>query len=685
MWMNLKSLLVILLGFFTVVANAQLRINEVMSGGNDFFPSENGDFYDWVEFYNAGDERINLKGYFLSDDPLVPEKWKFPAVSVESGEFLVVFLSGNSKKKIKGECHASFRLNSRGEGLILSNPDLEVLDRFPVFSDAGKHTIGRVFESAEEFEVLTSPTPGESNTAAPGILFSHASGIYPETVKLTMNTAPGGVIYYTLDGSNPSPDDYKYMGPLNLNKDQVMDLQLSKKLVSKEARQKPRGDVFKGHIIKAAVFKGSEQISRTFVRSIFIDSLGSKRYEGWGVISLVCDTNDLFNFKTGIYVPGESYKKSKGRVGNFTKRGREWERNAHITYINEDGHIALNQHIGIRIHGGSSREHLQKSFRLYAREDYGLSRFNSCIFHKDTVFTGNRLVLRNTMSCRHHSLIKDELTMEICRDLKFEKLDYKGVILMVNGEYWGIYNLRPYFDEGYVESKYGYDKDSVNIVLNGAGFRPTFSSDWGVISGDGAYYKRFYQFLRGNSFDDPDNYAQLCTKLNIENTIDYYCAEIFFNNQDWPSNNKKLWCYGESGKWNHVFYDMDASWIAPEHDIISGLLNPKGTKHKAPFATLFFRKLMESDEFRKSMAMRMAELLENEFSTENINATIDRFEKKYINMVEEHVERWNFVPRSKNGWLNTLKTLKRFAETRSSSIKKHFVKAFPEYASYFQE
>jgi hypothetical protein len=50
--------------------------------------------------------------------------------------------------------------------------------------------------------------------------------------------------------------------------------------------------------------------------------------------------------------------------------GKEWEREASVT-IFEKGNIIVNQKMGIRIKGDSTRNSPGKSFNLYARKQYG--------------------------------------------------------------------------------------------------------------------------------------------------------------------------------------------------------------------------------------------------------------------------------------------------------------------------
>ena len=59
---------------------------------------EDGDHPDWIELYNGTGRVVDLSNYALSDDPNDRVQWRFPkGVSMQPGEYLVVFASGNER------------------------------------------------------------------------------------------------------------------------------------------------------------------------------------------------------------------------------------------------------------------------------------------------------------------------------------------------------------------------------------------------------------------------------------------------------------------------------------------------------------------------------------------------------------------------------------------------------------
>ena len=72
---------------------SDLVISELMAVNDGAVRDEEGDSPDFVEIFNAGETSCDLAGWHLTDDALNLEKWTFPSITLESGDFLVVFCS----------------------------------------------------------------------------------------------------------------------------------------------------------------------------------------------------------------------------------------------------------------------------------------------------------------------------------------------------------------------------------------------------------------------------------------------------------------------------------------------------------------------------------------------------------------------------------------------------------------
>ncbi|SMO78950.1 CotH kinase family protein [Gracilimonas mengyeensis] len=82
-----------LLFFLISPVNGQVVINELVSSNQEGLPDEDGDFPDWIELYNAGDEPVDLTGFGISDDPEDPFQWEFPETELAAGGYYLLFAS----------------------------------------------------------------------------------------------------------------------------------------------------------------------------------------------------------------------------------------------------------------------------------------------------------------------------------------------------------------------------------------------------------------------------------------------------------------------------------------------------------------------------------------------------------------------------------------------------------------
>ncbi|MDB6152646.1 MAG: CotH protein [Chthoniobacteraceae bacterium] len=98
-------------------------INEFLADNSGGLRDEDGDDSGWIELYNGGAGAVNLAGWHLTDDALVPAKWTFPAVNLTAGGYLVIFTSGKNRASAGQTLHTNFKLDPDGEYLALIAPD----------------------------------------------------------------------------------------------------------------------------------------------------------------------------------------------------------------------------------------------------------------------------------------------------------------------------------------------------------------------------------------------------------------------------------------------------------------------------------------------------------------------------------------------------------------------------------
>lgn len=140
---------------------ANIVINEVMNNNSSVFPDEDGSFEDWIEFYNKGTVTVNLTGLKLRDLSPLPKTWVFPTVSMEPGEYLVVYCS--DKNRLTYPLHTNFKLSSSGEAIQFLNLDNSIVSSIPVPALDPDTTYGRLPDGTGAFRVFLVPTPESMN------------------------------------------------------------------------------------------------------------------------------------------------------------------------------------------------------------------------------------------------------------------------------------------------------------------------------------------------------------------------------------------------------------------------------------------------------------------------------------------------------------------------------------------
>ena len=132
-----------------------MRINEVLRDNRYSLIDSFGDRSPWVELYNPTDAPVSLATYALSDDAEERFKWMLPNITLNPGEFLVVFLSGRDVRE-GSELHTSFKLGSADVCVTLADRRIGLVQTVPIHQESGKNVSFGV--NAEE--QLLRPNPG---------------------------------------------------------------------------------------------------------------------------------------------------------------------------------------------------------------------------------------------------------------------------------------------------------------------------------------------------------------------------------------------------------------------------------------------------------------------------------------------------------------------------------------------
>lgn len=137
-----------------------LRISELMSKNRATLRDADGDFSDWIEIENYGNEAVSLKGLYL-DDKAGGKGWEFPDRVLDAGGHLLVYASGKDRQS--DELHTDFSL-SEGETAVLKD---EYGDKISSLDCIDAHAdISVVYDEAEGAKLSLYPSPGADNDTA---------------------------------------------------------------------------------------------------------------------------------------------------------------------------------------------------------------------------------------------------------------------------------------------------------------------------------------------------------------------------------------------------------------------------------------------------------------------------------------------------------------------------------------
>lgn len=134
-----------------------VSINELLYKNKYSVTDSYGDRSDFLEIYNASSQPVSMEGWYLSDSEKRLDKWAFPKVTVQPGEYLVVYLSGRESNAY--ELHASFSV-SKGETVYLYDSVNNLFDSIYAFEVPSNVSLGR---ENGEIVMYGAPTPGYAN------------------------------------------------------------------------------------------------------------------------------------------------------------------------------------------------------------------------------------------------------------------------------------------------------------------------------------------------------------------------------------------------------------------------------------------------------------------------------------------------------------------------------------------
>ena len=503
--------------------------------------------------------------------------------------------------------------------------------------------------------------------------FSKISGFYPEAFKLKLSSEKDNTIYYTVDASDPRKSNTtKEFKDYILIYDRTNEPNVYANINENEdsPASVSRGNNFKGPVypvdkafVVRAVAKNSKgEFSGISSRTYFVTTDELAVYQDCTVVSIVTNPENLFDPDIGIYVTGTMYqewKKSEdynpkqspwdinGKC-NFFQRGKEWEREAFVT-IFEKGEKFVQQNMGIRIKGASTRNNPGKSFNLYAKEKYGKSSLDAELFKNNCDINGKLITSYKTFSLRciyENNRLKDKFGWDLFGSREYlTSADMRHAVLFLNGEYWGLYLIQEKIDEDFISHNYLIPSENIVLAKNNQ-----------IEEGPKDIFLEFQEFCRNISqknLADENIYEEIKKNIDINSLLELFATNIYILNLDWPARNDGEWKnFGEfqegneysEGKWRFIIFDLDYSMGAefsgvgsPTVDNFKNLQDRSKLK-QAP-VNIFYGLIINNTDFQNRFVNLYCDYANDVYNIEKVQKLIEEYREEYTDIMAQSLLR----------------------------------------------
>ena len=640
-------------------SKAQIVINEILASNTSCnLNVQSQNFVDWIELYNHSNTGAFIGDWYLSDEKEMPTKWKIPSDAFLGPKGLKLFWFGN-----KGTAnYKNFKLSAEGESIYLFNKALVLVDSIAYPAQWPDVSYGRSSGALQDLVYFQEATPMKANPASghkivhfsDEPLFSEKAGFYEESFKLKLTVASNlEKIYYTLDGSKPNATSKIYSKPIEIKNSCV---------------------------VRAIAYSPNKLPSKIIGQTFLI-----KEAFTLPVISLTIDPKYLWDEKMGMYVEGEKYIKDKWETANYFQ---DWERPVHVEYFDAEGKTGFKMKAGLKIHGRSTRNNAQKTLAIFAKKKYGSDTIPYPLFGADSPKAMNSFLLRSGgndwgVTCFVDGLIHTLVNGKIDIDAQL----YQPAIVYLNGEYWGIHNIREKINADYIKNRYPNDTSEIDIIEANGHFAGKLEATHGLMD----EYHRLMAFIANNELSIFENYNEVKKWIDVDEFINYVAIQAYILNEDWPNSNHKFWKFrSASGKWRWALYDTELSF-KEKHGASFNIFENMFNEDSEPYLTFswsnhLIRKLFESEALRFEFIQRLAVYLNTIFEQERVLNVFDRIKGNLEPEMARNLRKWGGIQQKVMPYIETAKTLdewnenieffRSFAKNRPPELRKSMMAYF---------
>jgi len=527
--------------------------------------------------------------------------------------------------------------------------------------------------------------------SVPTPVFSVPEGIYDQPFKLEIEAPAGYDIFYTTDGSTPTIRSNRYKRSITVDPRKNPNRKILT-IPTSLRWQPPYGQQNHCIVFRARCFREGAGYGKT--ENVIYSPPSILQHHGFQIIHILIESDSLFSQERGIYVMGQKYYSKKARIAtdslygannislsrypaNYLQRGKNWARPAEMILTDEAGKTRFKQNVLLRIHGNNTRYYPVRALRVLPNTIYGDTVIHYRFFNDLPYDTFKRILLRNSGNDVRWTMFRDAMIQLMVKGTGLDIQEYAPAVLYVNGNYWGICNIRESINDNYLEIKYGVALDNIEIITS---FSNLNLSNLKLLPlGDPLLTHPFVEmvsYLFENSPADEEVYQNVCKQMDIGNFIDYMILETFFGNMDWPDANARVYRMGEqtemmsqknveAEKWRWLVIDLDQAML--DQSLSANMFEILKNDYADNPITIIFFALLENPEFMEMFLSRYDLIIRDFLNTEKMLQYIEDFEGRYRSEMVRHIARWR-IPLFLQTWQKEVDQLKVFARKRQAIV-----------------
>ncbi|MBQ7682869.1 MAG: CotH kinase family protein, partial [Bacteroidaceae bacterium] len=512
-------------------ADSGIVINEIQVANVDRFVDPSWNYGGWIELYNPGTSQINLRGYWLSDDPAQLQKVRVAqAVLLRGGSFANLWFDHHDKYC---PSQIDMKLNEEGGTICLSDRQGELVARLDYPPAVCRASWARLTDGADEWGWTDNPTPASSNgkltpceTRLPAPVTDCESCIFSGSLRVHVTVPQGATLRYTTDGSTPTlrHGATSASGTFSIRETTILRLACYQD----------------GYL-------GSEVVTRSFLKQDKEFSLP--------IISIASAPAHLYGDQLGIFVKGVNGRPGLGQT-DPCNWNMDWDRPVNFDYIDAQGNSLLNQEAEIKRSGGWGRFQMPYSFKIHAAKVYeGRNSLDYPFFEDKPYIKSKALLIRNGGNCDYNYRVRDAFLQKLVltSGIDIDAQDYQPVAHYLNGVYKGVLNMREPNNKHFIYSNYGLDEEEIDLFV--------IDNDTGYVQKCGTHDALGELLELSKHAADDSVYTQIEKMMDIDEFCNYLAIEFYLGNGDWPNNNMKAWRQrSEEGRWRYILYDLDGTF-----------------------------------------------------------------------------------------------------------------------------